>query len=152
MRHRVVGFLASLALISLLVPSVSAAVTSNTTSDVGPFTFTALCTGETITIEGTIHLVFRLNADGSAGAHENVHLDGTGTPSGGGYAYNGETNQQLHVAADGSFTLDARSQAVLVAKGKAPNERIVITQHLVVDSNGNVVVDDFSVTDDCQGS
>ncbi|MBV9483787.1 MAG: hypothetical protein JO249_24010 [Acidobacteria bacterium] len=112
------------------------------------------CTGEQVHVVGHIDITMktRVNPDGSTDIREQDHAvgEGDGLTSGTQYRFNelDVSDTSLGPNPDGtpfSFT-ELRKQRV-IGLGNTPNQRATFTLQLVIDANGNLLVDvqDFSL-------
>jgi hypothetical protein len=120
--------------------------------DVTGDTFVNPCNGETVTItSGTFQIVIHETATPSGGFHLIVEgnaqgVKGVGT-SGTSYQVPGGFWFELNVT-PGAETTTETDVFNLVAKGSAPNFRVLGTFHVTIDAKGNVTafVDNFTET------
>jgi len=101
--------------------SAAAEVTFNTRQTVEEFR-TNSCNGQFIVLSGWLHAVNYLNKDGSSDLYVNEHVIGV-AEDGTQYVLNGQ--RKIHNAIQPpSGVFDVRT--VLVSKGSAPNEHVVL--------------------------
>lgn len=125
-------------LLAFLVPAGAATAAPATSEHFETFIFSVNdCNGEpgeVIEGKGTVHRVIKWQDDESFVIHLNIHAKGIGE-RGNEYVLNGKTTLSNDAS---SF----RDRMLLVSKGSAPNQVVVIT----IDPNGNYVFEE-----DCKG-
>ena len=95
---------------------------------------------EYVCVTGTIHVVLKNNGN----YHFNVHATGTGSDSGAPYVLNYIENY-MPDANQGTWSANIK----LNGQGSVPDLRAKLIAHYTINANGEVVVDFFKVTDNC---
>ncbi|HEY2934376.1 MAG TPA: hypothetical protein VGK99_21770 [Acidobacteriota bacterium] len=143
---------ASLAVIALafFAAAAQAEVVINETI---PIRFDAFgCNGETVAVEGSIHLQFRITEDQAGGlhiaSHTNINGSGTGLVTGTSYRFNEADNDELNVRAlpvESTFTRHVN----VIGAGQVPNFQIHLTQHITINANGELTADVINESTPC---
>ena len=121
----------------------------------GPFILTNHCTGEVVTVTGTIgddmHIVINGNAMNFS-EHQQGHLIGTGS-LGNTYVTNVNENVTLNGIPFGTglFIIEDISIFRMVSTNGAPDFTVRRNAHLTVNANGVVTVDRIDFTTNCPG-
>ena len=153
MRRRLFSIIAALAVFGLLATPVSAAApVENEWGEITGGRAFNPCTGEFFDNNGRVHTVLKENASPEPSVHVNLHLEAIGESSGDAYVYNTTINAPVHVAADGSYTVDQLVNFVLVSKGSSPNMRITVRLDQVFTSDGTLISETSDFSLDCRGS
>ncbi len=129
-------------LVLALILSAQAAVTTNIKKQVDFLKYIP-CTGDLISLSGTVHLLMRTTADGNGGFHTTVHnnqaLSGIvvdGSNVGAKYRSVGATHENINLHLKPGTTETVISHSALIGRGKAPNLRMRTTTHITVNANG----------------
>ena|SRR5215211_6080119 len=116
------------------------------------------CTGEEVTYEGTIHLVFQRTEDASGGfhfkGHQNIQVQGVGT-SGAKYVILETNNQQQNFdvfsESASSFTSTDTFQVIRQGSETAEDDfQGKATFHVTVNANGEVTSDVVKFESECK--
>ncbi len=113
------------------------------------------CNGETVTFSGTAHELLNETFDNSGGSHLsaniNIHLAGTGSPSGDAYVGNAEESLNENFNSGGTITATHPISEEIISQGSAPNFLLKGLMHITVNPDGTVTsfVDTF--TTECKG-
>jgi hypothetical protein len=152
MTRKIAVYVATLvaALLTFSMPAKAENTTNVTYSFSG--TYVDACSGDIITYTGTEHDVFDTTVNGNTVhmvEHSNEHIAGTGSPSGASYVGNATGNYEENfnlTSPQGEF--DITDVLTAIGQGGAPNQKLMMTQHLTVNANGDVTVNriDFSST------
>lgn len=118
----------------------------------GPYDLENQCSGETVTVTGTISDDMHIEINGNTmnfSEHQQGQLVGTGS-LGNNYVVNVNENVTLNGISsnNGVFIINDVTIFRMISKGKAPNFIVRRNAHLTVTANGTVTVDrvDFTVT------
>ncbi|MDR7079536.1 hypothetical protein J2Y03_004594 [Neobacillus niacini] len=120
-----------------------------------PFLILAIneCNGESITIDGTINILFKQNTTPSGNfhvtVHSNIHGQGTGD-QGNLYVVNETSNDHFttnNQQFENTFNLSIR----VISKGTAPNFLLHAQIHLTVNANGDVTATISVFDTECRG-
>jgi hypothetical protein len=147
MRRRLFSIIGALAVVSLLAAPVSAAAPIDNGWDSFEGTVPDSCTGEVVDDHGRVH---NLLTDGFS--HFNVHLEAIGESSGVAYVGNDSLNAPVHVAPDGTSTVDQHFRVTLISKGASTNAVLTIRIQQVFDASGNLISETVNVSQFCRGS
>ena len=147
MRPRLIGILGTLAVASLLAAPVALADPGQSGWGGGSGRLFDPCTNEYVDNTFSVHFV----ETDTGLLHFNVHEVGIGETSGATYV--GETARTAftHAAPDGTFLVDIVANVRLVGQGGLSNSWITVREHLIVDSNGNVISGRMDFASGCQG-
>ena len=148
MRPRLIGILGTLAVASLLAAPVALADPGQSSWESNSITGVPdLCTGELVDLTIDAHFV---NTD-AAPFHFNVHIVGVGETTGSTYVGENVVNDIFQALPDGTFLMDHIANVRLVGQGGLSNSWITVREHLIVDSNGNVISGRTDSVSGCQG-
>jgi len=153
LKHRLVfQSLAAITLMLCVAMPAKAAAVNETFAISGQITNT--CNGETVNFSGTIHLVGNTTVNGNSVhfvSNDDIHVTGTDPSSGASYVGN-ESDQAVNnftlTGSQSTFTL--HSSFSLTGLGATPNLKSLSHLQVTVNANGNVTVDNFSLTSTCQ--
>jgi hypothetical protein len=112
------------------------------------------CTGEVITLTGTMTTCAQAVANGSGGANAVGHVVGQGIgvgSTGDQYVFHIDAAVGIHLGSDGSANETAIASALLIGKGSAQNEVVDVVLHVFIDTNGNVTVIVDKISARCPG-
>jgi hypothetical protein len=130
----------------------ASAFTQISSSAFGPTVVTSTCTGESITIQGTLRSLIHVTFDPTGGGHfrfsTGQHGTGTGT-TGAHYTLATTSGSEANFPGTAfAFTIEVNS--LLVTPGPTNNQTLHSTAHVTFDANGNFssMVDNFRA--DCQ--
>jgi len=118
------------------------------------FPMTNPCLGETVNFQGFLDVdsQFKQEDDGSYTLRTflNSHLSGIGQQTGAKYQGNQQTKQitQFDPSMSPPFDMTATVRTNIEGQGKAPNYKLYLLTHFVLDANGNLTatVDDFKTS------
>jgi len=147
MRRRLFSIVGALAFASLLAAPVAAKGNIENGWDTFEGSVFDSCTGEVLDDHGRVHTVL---TDGFS--HFNLHLEAIGEWSGVAYVGNNSLNAPVHVAPDGTSTVDQHLRISLVSKGPSPNLMLTIRIQQVFDASGNLIFETVDVSQACRGS
>lgn len=143
------------AVATLLTVSLSAQpVRAQTTTDSGHDTFFFPvyneATGEDILVEGEYHYVIKTRYNKKTDTttfdfQVNAHGTGVGVDSGTQYVFNDTYRDSTVVPGSGGFTETLLDRIRLISPGSAPNVFITARGLFVVDANGIIVTDEFTL-------
>lgn len=112
------------------------------------------CTGEIVTFLGTAHFIQHATANGNGGVqtffHVNFNLEGV-SPSGTRYVVNEAVNVPAVSSADGATVFQSEGTLVGVSQGNEDNLLLHTVIRFTVNSNGEVVGEQFIFDTRCQG-
>ena len=104
------------------------------------------CSGTTINVSGVLHTVTHISADGQHGSI-NVNFADVSAP---GYQVTGGANGSANVnLSNGSAEATINLHADVVGKGGSGVMHVVIFEHLTVNANGTVTVDNVKLSSTC---
>ena len=113
------------------------------------------CTGDTVTISGTSHVVFHATGTPSGNSTEkleiNFALQGVGAPSGNQYVVNETVSSTTASHANGSFVFNSVSHLNVISQGSADNLKVKLEWHTTFNSNGELTSSRFDFTVECEG-
>lgn len=164
MNRRIVRLSLLLALsMALTLPGLVSPVSANaqatviTTNTEVPIDFfnADSCTGDTVTISGTSHVLFHSTSTPSgnqtADLHINFELQGVGSPSGNRYVVNETVESQSVSTSNGTFVFNSVGHLNVVSQGSADNLLVRTEIHATFNSNGELTSSRFDFTVECQG-
>lgn len=113
------------------------------------------CTGDTISITGTSHVVFHNTTTPSGNNNTkteiNFALQGVGSPSGNRYVVNETVTGTTESTSNGTFVFNSVSHLNVISQGSAPNLKVRTEIHATFNSNGELTSSRFDFTVECQG-
>jgi hypothetical protein len=113
------------------------------------------CTGDTVTINGTSHVVFHNTSTPSGNTNTkteiNFSLQGVGSPSGNRYVVNETVTGTTETTSNGTFVFNSVSHLNVVSQGSADNLKVRTEIHATFNSNGELTSSRFDFTVECQG-
>jgi hypothetical protein len=113
------------------------------------------CTGDTVTINGTSHVVFHNNGTPSGNSNTkteiNFALQGVGAPSGNQYVVNETVTGTTETTSNGTFVFNSVSHLNVISQGSADNLKVRTEIHATFNSNGELTSSRFDFTVECQG-
>jgi hypothetical protein len=128
-------------------------ITSNTEVPIDFFNVNS-CTGETITISGTSHVLFHSTATPSGNTLDtteiNFALQGVGS-SGTNYVVNETVSSTTASHENGSFVFNSVSHLNVISQGNTDNLLVKLEWHTTFNSNGELTSSRFDFTVECQG-
>ncbi|HEX8140657.1 MAG TPA: hypothetical protein VF544_24025 [Pyrinomonadaceae bacterium] len=113
------------------------------------------CTGDTVTINGTSHVLF--TATGSPGGHSNAQfhinfaLQGVNQTSGTKYVVNETVQATTESSENGAFVFNTVSHLNVVSQGSEDNLLVRTEIHATFNANGELTSSRFVFTVECQG-
>lgn len=113
------------------------------------------CTGDSVTINGTAHVLFQ--ATGSPGGHSNAQfhinfaLQGVNQTSGTKYVVNETVQATTESSADGAFVFNTVSHLNVISQGSEDNLLVRTEIHATFNANGELTSSRFVFTVQCQG-
>lgn len=108
------------------------------------------CTGETVEITGTIHLVSQMRADGSVVGHFNYQrVTGIGLTSG--TTYRVTAVDQVHLSPPFPSSLHSVQRFRMIATAGGPDLLVNALTHITVTPNGDVTASIAELTTSCVG-
>jgi hypothetical protein len=129
-------------------------ITTNTEVPIDFFNVNS-CTGDTITISGTSHVLFHSTSTPSgnqqADLHINFNLQGVGSPSGNQYVVNETVDSTSVTTSNGTFVFNSVAHLNVVSQGSADNLKVRTDIHATFNSNGELTSSRFVFTVECQG-
>jgi hypothetical protein len=112
------------------------------------------CTGETVTISGTSHVLFHATGTPSGNSNEkleiNFALQGD-SASGTHYVVNETVSTTTASHANGSTVFNSVSHLNVISQGSTDNLKVKLEWHVTVNSNGEVTASRFDFTIECEG-
>ena len=127
--------------------------TQVTSTPFGPVVVVSTCTGDAVTIQGTLRSLIHATFDPAGGGHFRFFTGqngtGIGTPSGKSYVFSETGGAESNFSGNGSeFTMEMNSR--LVTSGPNNNQMLHSTVHVTFNSSGGftATVDNFRA--DCQ--
>lgn len=132
-------FLTVLAALFLSVNFLHAQVIDNFTEDFNSC-FYNCNNDEQVCVSGTIHVLLK----GDGNYHFNIHATGTGSVSGASYVLNYNENF-MPDANQGTWSASIK----LNGRGAVPNFRAKLIAHYTVNANGEIAVEFYRATDNC---
>jgi hypothetical protein len=113
------------------------------------------CTGDTITINGTSHVVFHSTATPSGNTNAkteiNFSLQGVGSPSGNHYVVNETVTGTTETTANGTSVFNSVAHLNVISQGSADNLKVRTEIHATFNSNGELTSSRFDFTVECEG-
>lgn len=113
------------------------------------------CTGDTVTINGTSHVVFHNTSTPSGNTNTkteiNFALQGVGAPSGNRYVVNETVTGTTETTSNGTFVFNSVSHLNVISQGSADNLKVRTEIHATFNSNGELTSSRFDFTVECQG-
>jgi hypothetical protein len=141
--------------VGVFAATSSAAVVTDQHSDFpGPFDLVNECTGETVTVTGTIGIDMHVVTNGSRvnySEHQLGHLEGTGSL---GNRYVTQVNENIAfngLLSNGAFVINDVTNFRMTSAGAAPDLVFQRNAHLTVTPGGIVTVDRVDFTGPCAG-
>jgi hypothetical protein len=120
----------------------------------GPYDLINQCTGETVTVTGTIGIDFHTVINGNRlnySEHQQGQLEGTGS-LGNSYVTNINENIALNGSFNnGAFVIDDVTIFRMISKGGAPNFIVRRIAHLTITADGVITVDRVDFSTICGG-
>ena len=115
------------------------------------------CNGDTVTFQGTVHVVNTVTVDSSGGFHLKTHsnyqdVSGTGTPSGVNYRIVTTTNETINDNDGPQFEMTVVQTVKAVSQGSAPNLFLHVVMHVTINANGETTSTVDEVTAECRGN
>lgn len=112
------------------------------------------CNGEEVALSGSLHTSFALVIDGSGAEHFRTTtnaqgISGVGLTTGARYQLSGVETTQAQLLSGGTITDRYNNSFLVTAQGNTPNFRLHVTQHITVNSNGEVTAVVDNVTTSC---
>lgn len=139
------------ALLILSMP-VKAENTTNVTSPLSGV-FPDACSGDTLTFTGTEHDVFSTTVNGNTVHyvdHSNIHITGTGSPSGASYTGDESVNMTENFnLTSPQQEFDVTNVLTAIGQGNTPNLQLLETEHLTVNADGTVTVNRTDLSSTC---
>jgi hypothetical protein len=113
------------------------------------------CQPEDVQFSGSLHTLFVFVGDGAGGGHFKLTtnaqgISGTGTATGARYQSTGSENSVAVLTAGGTITESVTSSFLIVGQGDVPNFRLIVTQHITINANGEPTAVVDHVTTSCQ--
>jgi hypothetical protein len=111
------------------------------------------CNGESITIEGTINILFRQNTTPSGNFHVTVHsnIHGQGTGNQGNFYVVNEISNDHFTTNNQQFENTFNVTIRVISKGTAPNFLVHALIHLTVNANEDVTASISVIDTECRG-
>jgi hypothetical protein len=155
--RRACGLVAALALLLLTIPATASAETTAFTESFSiPITPGFItCEGETVFLEGDVHLVIHGTLDSAGGVHamteENfAGVHGYGLEGGALYVATDSKRELFNGKPDAAREDTFERSAQLVAQGRLSNAQLHVIGHITTNANGEPVVDFISVRFGCR--
>ncbi|HYY58541.1 MAG TPA: hypothetical protein VE842_14505 [Pyrinomonadaceae bacterium] len=140
------------ATVAAAMPQASV-ITTNTEVPIEFFNVNS-CTGETITINGTSHVVFHSTASSGGNTIDkleiNFALQGVGS-GGTNYVVNETVSSTTASHENGSFVFNSVSHLNVISQGSTDNLLVKLEWHTTFNSNGELTSSRFDFTVECQG-
>jgi hypothetical protein len=112
------------------------------------------CTGESVTINGTSHVVLHFTSTPSGNTNEkleiNFALQGVGA-DGTNYVVNETVSSTTASHENGSFVFNSVSHLNVISQGSTDNLLVKLEWHTTFNSNGELTSSRFDFTVECQG-
>ena len=146
--------LAAFMTMALILPAAQAAVVVNEKVPVS-FLVTNACTGDIISVSGTLHVSLALTDDCAGGFHVKEHSNiqdssAVGLPSGLNYRWINTRNFEFNVKKGMETTLTVNSK--LISQGSAPDINGRLVAHITINPDGTTTVEFIKGDIDCQGT
>jgi TRAP-type uncharacterized transport system substrate-binding protein len=133
--------------------------TTTTTNEELPISGSVLniCNGDTVTYQGTVHVVNTVTNDASGGFHLKTHsnyqdVTGTGSPSGLTYRVRTTINETVNDNDGPQFETTVIQTVKLISQGSAPNLFLHVVMHVTINANGQTTSTVNEVTAACRGN